>query len=158
MSASGFENKWRAWSFIMFRTLFFLRLECGQECVVALQALKGRKTYQPIMLKEEGGDKRDMQGETDWNRDLKKCRSGGKNYLETNSALLLRVNQGIVKSLPCGWSSDGRLASFYWLTPSLSLTLSLSVCFRFSLQLLWCFVLQPCQHLHNCLPVIGLLV
>lgn len=39
----------------MFRTLFFLRLECGQECVVALLTL----TYQAIMLqkKEERGRK-----------------------------------------------------------------------------------------------------
>lgn len=37
----------------MFRTLFFLRLECGQECVVALLALRGRKTYHAIMLEEK---------------------------------------------------------------------------------------------------------
>lgn len=36
----------------MFRTLFFLRLECGQECVVALLALRGRKTYHAVMLEE----------------------------------------------------------------------------------------------------------
>lgn len=51
--ASGFKNKWRAWPFIMFRTLFFLRLECGQECVVALLALRGRKTYHAILLQKK---------------------------------------------------------------------------------------------------------
>lgn len=72
--ASGFKNKWRAWPFIMFRTLFFLRLECGQECVVALLALRGRKTYHAIMLeekrREEGRRKR-----REWSSHLK--RSGG---------------------------------------------------------------------------------
>lgn len=44
----------------MFRTLFFLRLECGQECVVVLLALRGRKTYHAIMLeeREERGEER----------------------------------------------------------------------------------------------------
>ena len=41
----------------MFRTLFFLRLECGQECVVALLALRGRKTYHAIMLEEKRREK-----------------------------------------------------------------------------------------------------
>lgn len=62
--ASGFKNKWRAWPFIMFRTLFFLRLECGQECVVALLTL----TYQAIMLQKK---RREMQEDRRW-RSIKK--------------------------------------------------------------------------------------
>lgn len=49
----------------MFRTLFFLRLECGQECVVALLVLRGRKTDHAIMLeeKEDVNKKREKQKE-----------------------------------------------------------------------------------------------
>lgn len=118
--ASGFENKWRAWPFIMFRTLFFLRLECGQECVVALQALKGRKTYHAIMLEEKGERKREMSWKTGERTEGKRERwtekqereqseagtwevgenkkreerGSGQEYLEKNSPLLLRVNRG----------------------------------------------------------------
>lgn len=54
----------------MFRTLFFLRLECGQECVVALLELRGRKTYRAIMLeeKEERGVERQERGESEEQR------------------------------------------------------------------------------------------
>lgn len=73
--ASGFKNKWRAWPFIMFRTLFFLRLECGQECVVALLTLRGRKTYHVIMLEEKEERKTERTG---WSRDLMRSKGGGR--------------------------------------------------------------------------------
>lgn len=46
----------------MFRTLFFLRQECGQECVVALLTLRGRKTYHAIMLEEKEERKTERTG------------------------------------------------------------------------------------------------
>lgn len=55
----------------MFRTLFFLRLECGQECVVALLALRGRKTYHAVMLEER---KEERGGER--SGDLKRSKGG----------------------------------------------------------------------------------
>lgn len=61
----------------MFRTLFFLRLECGQECVVALLLVKGRKNYHAIMLKEK---RREEERHAEGNGDFK--RSRGKQKLE----------------------------------------------------------------------------
>lgn len=77
--ANGFKNKWRAWPFIMFRTLFFLRLECGQECVVALLALRGRKTYCGIMLEEKKKRERGVERqERGWSGDWKRSFLGEK--------------------------------------------------------------------------------
>lgn len=58
----------------MFRTLFFLRLECGQECVVALLELRGRKTYHAIMLEKKEERCRKTGEGTEGNRDLKRSR------------------------------------------------------------------------------------
>lgn len=117
--ASGFKNKWRAWPFIMFRTLFFLRLECGQECVVALLALRGRKTYHAILLqkKEERCRKTGEGGEAE--QGLREREESGPDH-NNNRTLLFWVSWwGVVNSPP--WWERHYISLAYTLSPCPSL-------------------------------------
>lgn len=62
----------------MFRTLFFPRLECGQECVVALLVLRGRKTDHTIMLVEKEERKRDVNKKREKQKEAGTKRASGE--------------------------------------------------------------------------------